>query len=31
MHTLKRMNGIYFADGKEFKTLTEALQSIWSK
>lgn len=31
MHTLKRMGGVYYADGKPFKTFREALASIWNK
>ena len=29
MHTFKRINGIYYADNKPFKTFKEALKSIW--
>ena len=31
MHKLKRVNGIYYADGKPFKTFREALESIWDR
>lgn len=31
MHKLKRVDGIYYADGKPFKTFREALESIWNK
>ncbi len=30
-HTLKRVNGKYFADGKEFNTLREALEVVWTQ
>lgn len=31
MHTLKRIRGKYYADGKEFASFREALASIWPR
>ena len=31
MNTLKKVNGVYYANGVPYKTLREALVAIWNK